>query len=99
MTCGRTPPIVCDQPDDVAEVNAREGFCLHVRFVDGTEGQVDMSGLVHSSTAGVFAQLADPVRFAEAYVQHGAVTWPGELDFAPDAMYEVFKQDGKWVLM
>jgi hypothetical protein len=92
------PPIVCNQPDDVAEVKALEGFRLRVRFHDGLEGVVDMSRLVHSPHAGVFAELADPTRFAEAGVEYGAVTWPGGLDLAPDAMYGEIKKTGAWVL-
>ncbi len=90
------PPIVCNHPDDVAEVTALEDFLLYVRFVDGLEGQVDMSGLVHSPNAGVFAQLADPALFAEVYVEHGVVTWPAGIDLAPDAMYLEFKKNGEW---
>jgi hypothetical protein len=26
------------------------------------------------------------------------VTWPGELDLAPDAMHEAIKQQGEWIL-
>jgi len=98
MTTAITPPIVCNHPDDVAEVVALDSFRLQVRFCDGVEGQVDMSALVHSSHAGVFAQLADPIRFSEAYVEYGAVIWPGEIDLAPDAMYVEIKQNGKWKL-
>jgi hypothetical protein len=28
----------------------------------------------------------------------GAVTWPGEIDLAPDAMHDEIKKNGKWVL-
>ncbi|MBV9036315.1 MAG: DUF2442 domain-containing protein [Acidobacteriaceae bacterium] len=99
ITSEIVPPIVCNQPDDVAEVTALDEFRLRVRFNDGLEGYVDISALIHSAHAGVFAQLADPARFAEAYVQYGAVTWPGELDLAPDAMYAEIKKNGKWVLI
>ena len=92
------PPVICNQPDDVAEVEALDGFRLHVRFQDGLEGYVNMNGLIHSPRAGVFAQLADPARFAEAQVQYGAVTWPGELDLAPDAMYAEIQKTGEWIL-
>mgnify|MGYP002382522331 CR=1 FL=1 len=54
--------------------------------------------MIHSPGAGVFAILADPVRFAEVFVSHGAVTWPGDLDLAPDAMYAAITQTGTWVL-
>ncbi len=98
VTSATIPPIVCNQPDDVAEVRALDGFRLHVRFNDGVEGHVDMNALIHSPGAGVFAQLADPVLFAQAYIQYGAVTWPGQLDLAPDAMYSELKKTGEWVL-
>ena len=92
------PAVLCNHPDDVAEVTALPGFRLHVRFNDGVEGDVDMDSFIHSSTAGVFAQLADPDRFAQAYSEYGAVTWPDELDLAPDAMYIKLKKTGQWTL-
>ncbi len=85
-------------PWRVASVEALANFRLKVRFLDGTEGTVDMSRLVRSDLAGVFAALADPVRFAQAFVDHGAVTWPGEIDLAPDAMYRAIKASGEWML-
>lgn len=98
MTSAGIPPIICNQPDDVLEVTALDGFRLRVRFHDGLQGEVDMCSLVHSPNAGVFAQLADPVRFAQAYVEYGAVTWPGEIDLAPDAMYTEIKKNEKWTI-
>ncbi|SRR5579884_2086683 len=92
------PPIVCSQPDDVAQVQALDDYRLRVRFHDGLEGYVNMKGLIHSPRAGVFAQLADPARFTEAQVQYGAVSWPGDLDLAPDAMYAEIRKTGEWVL-
>jgi hypothetical protein len=68
---------------------------LHVRFRDGTEGDVQFRP---SAFYGVFAHLIDQTKFAEAYVDLGAVTWPGELDLAPDAMHAEIKAHGTWVL-
>jgi hypothetical protein len=93
-----TPPIQPRMPWRVVEAQPLADFRLRVRFVDGLEGTVDMTALIHSSTAGVFAQLADPARFAQVFVAHGAVTWPGEIDLAPDAMYAEIKKLGSWVL-
>lgn len=33
-----------------------------------------------------------------ARVNDDFVTWPGELDLAPDAMYEHIKASGEWLL-
>ena len=82
----------------IVEANPLDGFRLFVRFVDGTTGTVDLSGLVHSSRAGVFATLSDPDIFRQVFVERGAVTWPGELDLAPDAMYTEIKENGNWIL-
>lgn len=85
-------------PWRVAEVRALDRFRLHVRFNDGLEGKVNLAGLVNSSNAGVFAALSDVSLFGQVFVEHGAVTWPGEIDLAPDAMYAAIKKDGEWVL-
>lgn len=74
-------------PWRVVAVKALPGLRLHVQFVDGTEGVLELAARVHSPSAGVFAALADSAIFAQAHVVHGAVTWPGEIDLAPDAMY------------
>jgi hypothetical protein len=73
-------------------------YRLWVRFNDGTQGTVAMSGLVHSTSAGVFTVLRNEEIFSQVTLSYGAVTWPGELDLAPDAMYEEILCDGEWVL-
>ncbi len=93
-----TPSIHPRIPWRVAEVQPLSEFRLRVRFVDGLEGIADMAALVHSSSACVLAQLADPARFAQVFVAHGVVTWPGEIDLAPDAMYTEIKKLGTLVL-
>ncbi len=85
-------------PWRVVRVVPLDGFRLSVRFADGAEGTVDVSGLIRSARAGVFAQLANKSLFDRVYVDGGAVTWPGELDLAPDAMYAEIKKTGEWIL-
>ena len=92
------PPIICNHADDVAEVRAEPGYRLFVRFHDGTSGTVDMSRLIRSPEAGVFAELAGWDVFAQAGIDLGAVTWPGGVDLAPDAMYQAFRESAEWVL-
>lgn len=82
----------------LAEVVALPGYQLRVRFLDGTEGLIDMSRLIFSDKAGVFASLRDATLFTQAHLELGVVTWPGEIDIAPDAMYREIKKHGKWVL-
>jgi hypothetical protein len=82
----------------ILRVEPRDDFTLAVEFVDGTRGVVMMSDLIHAEDAGVFAALRDPEVFSAVYLQYGAVTWPGELDLAPDAMYDEIKVSGRWTL-
>lgn len=92
------PEIVPQSPWRVTAVDVLPGYRLKVAFVDGLKGVVDMSGLIHSRKAGVFAALADPLKFAQVKIEHGAVTWPGELDLAPDAMHTAIQEHGEWVI-
>jgi hypothetical protein len=87
-----TPPIRPRMPWRVTAVQALPCFKLHVRFVDGTQGVVDLSKQVHAPNAGVFAALAEPTLFEQVFVEHGAVTWPEEIDLAKDALYAQVKQ-------
>jgi Protein of unknown function (DUF2442) len=80
----------------VSEVRVIDDYAVSVRFKDGLEGVVRfLPGFFH----GVFSHLIDPVQFRQVSVIAGAVTWPGELDLAPDAMHEAIKQrGGEWVV-
>jgi hypothetical protein len=81
------PAVRPAMPWRVVSVEASRGYRLRVRFVDGLEGVVDMSRLVTSPDAGVFAALADSEAFNRVFVTLGAVCWPDGLDIAPDAIY------------
>ena len=80
---------------DVVEVKPLEALGLFVRFTDGLTGQVRF---MPEHLSGVFEPLKDPAYFRQVYVDHGAVAWPGQIDLAPDAMYQEIKANGVWVL-
>ena len=86
------PSIRPRAPWPVSQAEALPGFRLRVRFNDGTSGIVEMAALVKSERAGVFAVLRDENLFRQARVVLGAVTWPGDLDLAPDAMHRTIKK-------
>ena len=89
---------ISNVPWYVTRVNVLPGYRLWVEFVDGTKGEVDASRLILAPSAGVFTALRDPARFAEARADDGVVTWPGDLDLAPDAMYDEIRKRGVWAL-
>jgi hypothetical protein len=66
------------QPQPVAEEDSAAAIAPPLRpsmprFLDGLEGVVDMSALIASPNAGVFARLADSGAFDRAFVALGAV--------------------------
>jgi len=92
----RAAGIVPRAPWRLAAVSALADYRLQVRFIDGTKGVVDLSRIILGKRPGVFAALQDPSVFARVRIEYGAATWDGEIDIAPDAMYEVIKKDGVW---
>lgn len=75
----------------VSEVRVIEDRAIWVRFNDG------LKGVVHFPPdffQGVFSHLNTPENFRKVVVVDGAVTWPGGLDIAPDAMYDEIKLQG-----
>ena len=80
---------------DVTKVTPKGELTLWVIFADGTSGDVKF---LKESLTGVFEPLKDPLFFQQVHICAGAVTWPGEVDIAPDAMYHEIRQNGEWVL-
>ena len=88
---GIWPPVVSDSMDATADfvrpvgVEARDGYCIWLRFSDGVEGEIDLSDL---AGRGVFAawrdrQFFDSVRIDEAR----AIAWGDAIDLCADALY------------
>lgn len=92
------PGIVFTAPWRLTKVKPLINYTLEVDFIDGTHGFVDMKQFIMSDRVGVFATLKDENIFNQAHLECGAVTWPGEIDLAPDAMHHEIKQKGTWVL-
>jgi hypothetical protein len=64
-------------------------YKIAVSFADGTSGVADLSPRLSQGALGDgFDSLCDVQKFSEVYLEHGALTWPGGIDLAPDAMYE-----------
>jgi len=85
-------------PWHVVEVRPLPGLRLAVRFADGLTGEVELANLILGPRAGIFEQLRDPALFARVRIDHGAVSWPGDIDLAPDAMHDEISASGQWVI-
>ena len=80
---------------DVTNIELIEPLKLKITFLDGLSGTVEFEP---SHLTGVFAPLKDPAFFSQVHIESGAVTWPGGIDLAPDAMHKEIKSNGAWVL-
>lgn len=80
---------------DVIEAKVMEPGRIQVKFKDGLQGTVRFADTAYR---GVFEKLRDPHEFNKLYVNDYFVTWPGELDIAPDAMHQHISQSGEWVI-
>lgn len=75
----------------VVSVEPLCGRRLRVAFNDGTEGEIDVAGLIPFS--GVFAPLEDPTEFRRVRVdrESGTVAWPNGADLDPLVLYAKVK--------
>jgi hypothetical protein len=58
---------------------------LYVRFSDGTEGPADFTPRIEKKRA--LAALKDISVFSRAFVDEGALCFPGEIDIATESVY------------
>lgn len=80
---------------DVISADIVKHLEFTVTFADGLTGRVQ---ILPSHLYGVFEKLNDPDLFNQLQVTNGYISWPDEIDIAPDAMYEAIRRDGKWLL-
>ena len=94
------PAIWHTVPWRVTSVTALPDSRLHVTFVDGVVGDVDMRSFLSDPKIDgtIFEPLRDQAVFAQARVVLGAVQWPNGADLAPDAMYDAIREYSVWVL-
>ena len=93
-----SPGLVCTAPWRLTKATPLANYEIEVEFNDGAHGIVEMVKLIMSEHAGVFSALTDRDLFNMAHLEYGVLTWPGEIDLAPDAMHDAIKQKGRWVL-
>ncbi len=69
----------------VNSVKTLPNFGLDLTFSSGERRCFDMRPYLHYP---VFRRLANPGFFSLAKVDYGTVTWPGDIDIAPETLYE-----------
>jgi hypothetical protein len=69
----------------VSSVSADDGFELRLVFTNGEHRRFDMKPYLHLP---VFRPLENPNIFGLARVDYGTVVWPGDVDIAPETLYQ-----------
>ena len=74
---------------DVTDVTPLDEFRLHLRFEDGTAGEIDLGSILRFD--GVFAPLKDRSEFVAVRVdpELGTIVWPCGADLDPDVLYSM----------
>ena len=70
---------------DVVKVAAGPDYRLYLEFENGEKRIFDMSPYLEKKP---FAQLKGSPLFAKAAVDYGTVVWPGNIDIAPETLYD-----------
>ena len=62
-------------------------YTVHLRFADGTEGEIDLSEELYGE---LFEPLKDPAVFRQFTVhpEFRTLCWPNGADLAPEFLYE-----------
>ena len=71
----------------VEEAYYIQAFTIHIRFSDGTEGDVDLGGELYGE---VFEPLKDQALFRQFIVhpEFHTLSWPNGADLAPEFLYK-----------
>jgi len=70
---------------DVVSVKPQKDFCLALEFENGERRLFDMRPLLALKP---WDRIANLHLFERARVDYGTVVWPGEIDIAPETLYD-----------
>lgn len=70
---------------DVVSILVQTNFHLDLEFENGEYRRFDMRPLLLMSP---WNRVANPEVFRRARIDYGTVVWPGEIDIAPETLYD-----------
>ncbi len=70
---------------DVVNVEPLSEYKLSLEFENQEKRIFDVTPYLEM---GVFRQLKDKNIFSRAFIEGGTVMWPGEIDIAPETLYD-----------
>ncbi|MER0214720.1 MAG: DUF2442 domain-containing protein [Nitrosomonas sp.] len=94
----RSSGITAVAPWRIRSVTVLPDYCLSVTCNDGTAGTVNMSQLIFSEKAGIFASLKEEQLFNQVCIKLGVLTWPNGADLDPVWLHEEIGKGGAWCI-
>jgi hypothetical protein len=70
---------------DVVKVKAQSDYTLELEFENGERRVFDMAPIMDKQP---FGRLKQSNTFLAARVDYGTVVWPGNIDIAPETLYD-----------
>ena len=70
---------------DVVRVQPGDDYQLELEFENGEKRVFDMRPLLSLKP---YDRIAAPHMYRRAKVEYGTVVWPGEIDIAPETLYD-----------
>lgn len=70
---------------DVISLRVLPDYQLDLEFQNGERRRFDMRPLLQMKP---WDRIATPSMFSHARVDYGTVVWPGEIDVAPETLYD-----------
>jgi len=68
--------------------------CLALAYEDGLTAELDFSAYLAGRRGPMIEPLADQHFFAQAYIDHGVLSWPNGYDICPDVM-RIWAESGR----
>jgi hypothetical protein len=70
---------------DVVSVKPRKDFSLELEFENGERRLFDMRPFLNQKP---WVRISNLQLFNLVKVEHGTIVWPGEIDIAPETLYD-----------
>jgi len=81
----------------VVRAELKDGYKIYIEFNDGVNGVIDFKEKLNNDHRQIVAELLDLDKFKTVKVDLDTLCWDNGVDFAPEYLYEIIKNENKKV--